>query len=77
VVISGDRRITKNKSEQHAFKASKRVGFFFARGLQKPRLTKQMERLMVLWETTEQQAGLVSGGAMFELPMTSIKLKQF
>lgn len=76
ITISGDRRITKNKAEQQAFKGSKLVGFFFARSLQRAKLIKQMERLMALWETMEQQAGIVSGGAMFELPMKSTKLKQ-
>jgi hypothetical protein len=76
VIISADRRITKNRAEQQAFKSSRLVGFFLSSGLQKAKLTKQMERLMALWETIEKQAGLVSGGAMFELPMKSTKLKQ-
>lgn len=76
VIISGDRRIAKNKAEQQAFKSSKLVGFFLAPGLQKAKLTKQMERLMALWETIETQADLVGGGAMFEIPMKSSKLNQ-
>jgi hypothetical protein len=76
VIISADRRITKNKAEQQAFKSSKLVGFFLASGLQKAKLTKQMERLMALWETIEKQAELVGGGAMFEIPMRNSKLNQ-
>ncbi len=76
VIISGDRRITKNKAEQQAFKGSKLVGFFLAPGLQKAKLTKQMERLMALWETIEKQAEIVGGGAMFEIPMKSSRLNQ-
>ncbi|AUQ59737.1 hypothetical protein PhaeoP30_02853 [Phaeobacter inhibens] len=76
IIISADRRITKNKAEQQAFKSSKLVGFFLSSGLQKSKLTKQMERLMALWETIEKQADLVSGGAMFEIPIKSTKLKQ-
>jgi len=76
VIISADRRITKNKAEQQAFKSSKLVGFFLASGLQKAKLTNQMERLMALWETIEKQAELVGGGAMFEIPMRSSKLNQ-
>ncbi|MBA4492421.1 hypothetical protein H1S04_16950 [Paracoccus sp. S1E-3] len=76
IIISADRRIAKNKAEQQAFKGSKLVGFFFASGLQKAKLTKQMERLMALWETIEKQAELVGGGAMFEIPMKSTKLNQ-
>lgn len=76
IIISADRRITKNKSEQQAFKGSRLVGFFLAPGLQKSKLTKQMERLMALWETIEKQAELVEGGAMFEIPMKSARLSQ-
>lgn len=35
-----------------------------------------MERLMALWEIIEKQVELVDGGAMFEVPMKSLKLKQ-
>lgn len=76
VIISADRRITRNKAEQQAFKNSRLVGFFLASSLQKAKLTKQMERLMALWETIEVQADLVGGGAMFEIPMKSGKLNQ-
>lgn len=76
IIISGDRRIAKNKAEQQVFRSSKLIGFFLAPGLQKAKLTKQMERLMALWETIEKQAELVGGGAMFELPVKSSKLKQ-
>lgn len=75
VVISADRRISKNKAEQQAFKASKLVGFFLAPSLQKAKLTKQMERLMALWEVIEKQVELVGGGSMFEIPATSSKLR--
>jgi len=33
VILSADRRITKNKSEQRVFHNSKHIGFFFAPGL--------------------------------------------
>lgn len=77
IIISADRRIAKNKAEQQAFKASKLVGFFLAPGLQKAKLTKQMERLMALWEIVEKQVELVGGGAMFEIPTSSSKLRPF
>ena len=76
IIISGDRQIAKNKAEQQAFKGSKLVGFFLSPGLQKAKLTKQMERLMALWESIEKQAELIGGGAMFEIPMKSTKLSQ-
>jgi len=76
VVISGDRRITKNRLERDVFRASNLIGFFLSKGLYKARVVKQMERLLALWETMEQQAKLVEGGAMFELPMKSGRLVQ-
>ncbi|MDF2371976.1 MAG: DUF5615 family PIN-like protein [Rhizobiaceae bacterium] len=76
VIISGDRRITRNRVEYNAFRASKLVGFFLSRGLYKSPAIKQMERILALWATIEQQSNLVDGGAMFELPMKSSKLKQ-
>ena len=52
VIISGDRRITKNKAEQQAFKSSKLVGFFLASGLQKAKLTVTSRK--VIWLFLEQ-----------------------
>ncbi|RXF69602.1 hypothetical protein [Hansschlegelia zhihuaiae] len=76
VVISGDRRITRNKHEAAAFRASNMIGFFLSKGLQKSPLLKQMERLCALWPSIEAQTKLVAGGAMFELQMKSTKLSQ-
>ncbi|MER9169638.1 hypothetical protein NKI12_20095 [Mesorhizobium australicum] len=76
VVISGDRRITRNKTEYNAFRSSNLVGFFLSKGLNKSPIIKQMERLLALWQTMETQAEIVQGGAIFELPMTRTKIKQ-
>ncbi len=76
IIVSGDRRITRNKAEYNAFRSSNLVGFFLSKGLYKSPLIKQMERLLFLWLTIEAQSGLVQGGAMFELPMSSTRLKQ-
>ncbi|NTJ43874.1 hypothetical protein G6L28_14825 [Agrobacterium larrymoorei] len=76
VVLSGDRRITRNKAEYNAFRASHLVGFFLSKGLYKSPLVKQMERILALWQTIEIQSALVQGGAMFELPMSSTRIKQ-
>lgn len=76
IVISGDRRITRNKVEYAAFRSSNLVGFFLSKGLYKSKVVKQMERILALWEAIETQAGIVQGGAMFELPMTTTRLKQ-
>lgn len=76
IVISGDRRITRNKAEQRLFRSSNLIGYFLSRGLQKADTCKKMERLMALWSAIELQTTLVSGGAMFELPMKSTRMKQ-
>ena len=77
VIISGDRRITKVQSEYQAFRNSRLIGFFLARGLYKAPVVKQMERILALWDVMERQADLIEGGAMFELPMKSQRLRQF
>jgi hypothetical protein len=76
IVISGDRRITRNRVEYAAFRKSRLVGFFWSKGLYKAPLIKQMERILALWGAIEAQSGLVAGGAMFLLPMKSTKLEQ-
>lgn len=76
VVVSGDRRITRNRVEYLAFRNSRLVGFFLAKGLYKSPVVKQMERLLALWPVIEQQSSLVAGGALFELPMKSTRIKQ-
>jgi hypothetical protein len=76
IVISGDRRITRNRVEYAAFRKSRLVGFFLSRGLYKAPLIKQMERILALWGAMETQSGLVAGGAMFMLPMKSTRLEQ-
>lgn len=70
ILISGDRRITKVKAEFHAFRNSKLTGFFLAPGLKKAKVTKQMQRILALWDDIESVSSRVAGGAMFELPMS-------
>lgn len=76
IVISGDRRITRNRAEYTAFQNSNMIGFFLSSGLFKAPLIKQMERILALWPNIEQQTSIVAGGAMFELPMTSTRIRQ-
>ena len=76
VVVSGDRRITRNKAEYHAFRNSRLVGFFLSKGLYKSKVTKQMERILALWDAIEAIALTVQGGAMFELQMKSARVQQ-
>lgn len=74
ILISGDRRITRNKAEKRAFQNSRIVGMFLSAGLYKAPVLKQAERLIALWPAIETVASNVSGGSMFELPMKSSKL---
>lgn len=74
VLISGDRRITRNRAEKTAFQSSKIIGMFLSPGLYKSPVMKQAERLIALWPTIETVSKNVSGGSMFELPVKSNKL---
>lgn len=74
-VLSADRRISKNKAEQAAFRSSRLIAFIFAPALQKATLLKKMERLMVIWPTIEAQVGLVQTGSMFEIPVKGDRLR--
>jgi hypothetical protein len=76
IVISGDRRITRNRAEYHAFRNSNLIGFFLSEGLYKAPVTKQMERILALWSNIETVCATVQGGAMFELPLKSTRLRQ-
>lgn len=76
VVISGDRRITRNRAEYQAFRNSRLIGFFLSKGLYKAKVAKQMERILAMWENMMTLAGSVEGGAMFELPMKGSRARQ-
>lgn len=76
VIISGDRRITRNKTEYEAFRRSRLVGFFLSAGLQKSKETKKLERILAQWESIEKQFDLVRGSAIFELQMKGTHLRQ-
>lgn len=76
VVISGDRRITRNRAEYQAFRNSRLIGFFLSKGLYKSRVVKQMERILAMWENMTTLASSVEGGAMFELPMKGSRARQ-
>lgn len=67
IVISGDATITKRKAEQAAFRNSRLIGFFLAPALSGAKVTKQMQRLLSLWDDIEIIATRVAGGAMYEL----------
>jgi len=75
IVISGDAKITKRKSEQAAFRNSRLIGFFMSPALKGARVTRQMQRLLALWEDIEIIAERVAAGAMYELPISG-KIRQ-
>jgi hypothetical protein len=55
---------------------SKLIGFFMSRGLYKSKTIKQAERLLALWDAIAELSMHVEGGAVFELPMKSTRIKQ-
>jgi len=67
--------IAKRKSEQVAFRRSKLVGFFFAPALNAEKITKQMQRLLFLWDDIDAISRRVAGGSMHELPIKG-KIRQ-
>jgi PIN like domain len=75
-IISGDRRITRNRAEYHAFRSSRLIGFFLSKGLGKAPVIKQTERLLALWPSIETLSSTVAPGAMFELPLRSTRIEQ-
>jgi PIN like domain len=76
VVISGDRRITRNRAEYHAFRNSNLIGLFLSEGMYKAPVIKQMERILALWPNIVTVCKTVQGGAMFELPLKRTLLRQ-
>jgi predicted nuclease of predicted toxin-antitoxin system len=75
IIISGDANIARKKAEQAAFRNSRLIGFFLAHALNASKITKQMQRLLALWEDIETVAVRVAGGAMYELPIKG-KIRQ-
>lgn len=67
VILSADRRISRNKAELHAFRTSGLVGFFLCRTVYEKQVHRQLIRILQVWERLEAQAKLVEPGAMFEI----------
>jgi len=76
IVISGDRRITKNKIEYAAFRSSRLVGLFLSSGLHRSSVVKQTERILAQWPAIEKAASVITGSAVFELQMKGTNLRQ-
>lgn len=77
LVISEDRRITRNRAEYVAFRGSRLVGVFLASAVHKAPVVKKMERILAVWPALEALSETVEGGAMFELPISGTRLRQF
>lgn len=76
LIISEDRRITRNHAEYSAFRNSRLVGIFLAKAVHKAPVVKKMERILAVWPALEALADTVEGGAMFELPISGTRLRQ-
>lgn len=76
-VISADLRITKNKAERQAWLRTDLVGFFMAPALAELPPLEQTARLLLKLPTIEAQLRLISGPALFALPIgNQSKLRQ-
>jgi len=76
-VISGDVRITKNKGERQAWLRTDLVGFFMEPALARLSPREQTARLLLKLPAIEAQIRLISGSALFSLPIgNNSRLKQ-
>lgn len=77
LVISGDVHITKRAAERAAWGNSDLLGFFLAPPWSRMRNIEKAGRLLLWWPKILDQANLVAGGALFQLPVnTGSRLKQ-
>jgi len=76
IVISGDKRILKNRAEREAFRRARLVGFFLEPAVQKAGVFGQASKLISIYPLIEQQAHLVQPPAAFLVPIKGVKLKQ-
>lgn len=76
-VVSGDRRITKNKAEKAAWLRTDLVGFFLEPALARLEPREQTWRLIRWLPLIEQQLAIIGGPALFALPVNvTSRLKQ-
>lgn len=76
-VISGDLRITKNRAERQAWLGTDLVGFFMEPSLARLPPYEQTARLLFKLPLIEAQVRLISGPALFSLPIgNSSRLRQ-
>jgi hypothetical protein len=76
-VVSGDRRIAKNKAEKAAWLRTDLVGFFLEPALAQLEPREQTWRLIRWLPIIEQQLAIIGGPALFALPVNvTSRLKQ-
>jgi hypothetical protein len=76
IVISGDRRISKNRAEKFVFQQSQLTGFLMAPSLKSAKTLKQLERLCALWDNIVALSTAARPGALYELPMNGTQPRQ-
>lgn len=70
IVVTGDGRIRKNPAERAAYRAAGLCGFVLAPAYQKTPMHQCASFLLWRWPEIESQANLITGAALFELPMS-------
>tara|TARA_R110002110_G_scaffold36921_1_gene122553 strand:+ start:169 stop:567 length:399 start_codon:yes stop_codon:yes gene_type:complete len=75
-IVSGDKRILRNRAEREAFRRARLVGFFLEPAVQKAGVLGQAARLISIYPQIEQQTRLVQPPAAFRVPIKGVKLGQ-
>lgn len=70
IVITGDRRISKNLAERAAWSKAGLKGFVFAPAYQKTPVNQCASILLWRWPEMATFIGSAAAGSMFELPIT-------
>jgi hypothetical protein len=70
IVVTGDKRITKNKAERAAWVKAKLRGFVLAPAFQKTAVHQQAALLLWRWPTMETFILATTPGSLFELPIS-------
>ena len=68
IVVTADRRISKNKAERAAWVKARLKGFVFAPALQKVAVNQQASLLLWRWPDMEIFISAAASGSIFELP---------
>lgn len=74
--ISKDSQIRRSPSEKQALLRSGLTGFILSSSLEKMATIELTGRLLLRWPLIEQQARLVTGGALFQIPIRGARLRQ-